>query len=501
MTTSFGAQDLAQLEDRGITLEEANFQLGLLRTPPQPFVLDRPCRLEDGILELSPDERNAAVLHFEQAAKAGRVSKFVPASGAATRMFQDLEKLAHEEGTLEPRDLGRRAAQGDDLALAWVRLSQDWQRFPWSSEWDGPLPGTDTVRDILHSLLHHPVSGLLSAPKGLVPFHTTEAGPRSAFEEHVQEGLAYLGDAQSRARFHFTVSADHRCAFEAKAVALSQALERVGVFTSIEFSQQSPATSTLALDHSGEPVRTLDGSLLLRPGGHGSLIGNLDRVQGDLVLIKTIDNIRPSNAWSEIVHWQSVLGGQALLLRDRVNELLAALREQPDQETILAADEFLSVTFGPSGQSLDTPAQLIEALDRPLRVCGVVENTGEPGGGPFWIRDREGKLSCQIVESSEVGPEEEQQEILRNSTHFNPVLLACCLRDEHEVNYDLSRFVDRQAVILTSKTYRGSTLRALEHPGLWNGAMSAWNTLFLEVPMSTFAPVKTLFDLLRPEHQ
>jgi hypothetical protein len=504
--SGLGTRDRDQLAKQGIAAEEAERQLHDLRHPPQPFRLDRPCSVGDGIVDLDIAARTLCHERCRHGAAEGRLSKFVPASGAATRMFSTLLGLLDEFPIPTRPILEARVATGDERAVAWVRLVDRWEHFPWASTWSGPDPGSASPAQILSALLRHPESGLSNLPKGLVPFHHTPAGPMSAYEEHVREGLHYLVDRSAQARYHFTVSSDHEFLFAAATETLAESIFHTsGIQIEVSRSQQGSDTVTLALDldsnrdQDGEPVRLADGSLLLRPGGHGALIGNLAAVNGDLVFIKSIDNVRPESAHREAAYWQWVLGGHALELREQVDTWIRALKRAPDEETSTMAQAFLRSEFGAEVQR--DPAAILQALDRPLRVCGVVENTGEPGGGPFWVRHRGGRVSRQIVEAAEVPADEEQQQIFRSSSHFNPVLLACLVRDAEGNSYDLSKFIDPDAVFVTRKLYRGRPVLALERPGLWNGAMAYWNTAFVEVPGAAFAPVKSVFDLLRPEHQ
>ncbi len=494
---NFDARDRAQLAAHGIPLDEAQRQLELLREPPRPFRLDRPCRLGNGVRRLSPEAQEAAIRRYELAQSKGRVGKFVPASGAATRMFRELESLREESPFPSLAELGRRAENGEPGAVAWQRLAERWYDFPWATAWDGPTPDRNEPRTVLEALLAGATS-LARAPKGLVPYHRTETGNRSAFAEHVFEGLTYLYSADHPARFHFTVAREHSERFHQAAEALSATLPHPR--PEITFSFQEPATDTLAIDAHGHPTRHEDGTLLLRPGGHGALIGNLAATQGDVVLVKTIDNVRPQSAHAEVAVWQRILGGYALDLRDAVDRHLRAL-ESDDDGARGSAVTFIRQRLGLEVAEEFEITDLRRVLDRPLRVCGVVENTGEPGGGPFWVRHEDGRVSRQIVEAAEVAHDAEDLEIWRSGTHFNPVLLACLLRDRNGAPYPLDRFIDPRAVFVSDKSYRGQPLRALERPGLWNGAMSGWTTLFAEVPAATFAPVKTVFDLLRPQHQ
>jgi hypothetical protein len=284
--------------------------------------------------------------------------------------------------------------------------------------------------------------------------------------------------------------------------------ERLGARFEVGYSFQNNATDTLAVDADGKLLR--DGQQLrFRPAGHGALINNLDALGADLVFIKNIDNVQPDCGKGPTVEWKGLLAGRLVQLQRAVHALLERLARPDASDVVLeAASRFLRAELNahePAGtppSPLCRRASLIDRLNRPIRVCGVVPATGEPGGGPFWVRAADGSRSVQIVESAQVDPKDEtQQAIWRSSTHFNPVDLVCALRDPGGEPYALPRFVDAEATIVTSKSEGGRPIKVLERPGLWNGAMAGWNTAFVEVPLETFTPVKTLFDLLRPEHQ
>jgi hypothetical protein len=298
-------------------------------------------------------------------------------------------------------------------------------------------------------------------PKGLIPFHRRHR-PRTACEDQLEEGVGYTRGSSDVSRSHFTVVDSARADFQRVVESVRGSIEaRHHCSLDVSFSEQHPSTDTIAIDEEGQPFRSSAGELLFRPAGHGALIGNLQRLNGDIVVIKNIDNIRPVDAVDEIVRWKLILIG---------------VLGQFEQEE-------------PNGA-------------RPLRVCGVVRNEGEPGGAPFWVRDRQGGVTRQIVESAQVDMQsDEQRQVFSSATHFNPVDVVCSLRNRDGRAYDLMQFVDPSAAFVSSKTYDGRALTALERPGLWNGAMAHWATVFVEVPASTFAPVKTVFDLLRPEHR
>jgi hypothetical protein len=364
------------------------------------------------------------------------------------------------------------------------------------------------VSDILDALLGADGLGYADLPKGLVRFHRAVPEARTPFQEHLVEAASYARDGEGVARVHFTVAADHRERFEG---ALRSARPRFeeGLHVRLEagFSEQSPSTDTLALDAAGVPLRDVDGGLVFRPAGHGALLGNLSGLGGDVVLIKNIDNVVPDTRRAPTIRWKKVLGG-FLVERQREISLRVARLRSPAVEA-WALDEAANFAKRVLGRAPaageDREARrlaLLAQLDRPVRACGVVRNDGEPGGGPFWVRHPDGSVTRQIIESAQVdGSDEEQREIFRSASHFNPVDLACGMRDAAGEPFDLERFVDPAASIVTRKAVDGSEVTVLERPGLWNGAMAGWITFFVEVPSETFAPVKTVFDLLRPEHQ
>lgn len=448
----FTDQDLTQIRQRGLTAADAAGQLQLLRQPPRPIVLERPCTVGHGIIRLDAAQQAELLEAGQQAAAAGRVQKFVPASGAATRMFKDLiAALASDEPV---------------AAVPAVRgFFEQLDRYPFAeplrqrAALDGPITSEEDRRRVLRTLLHD--MRYAELPKALIPFHRHPV-LRTAFEEHLLEGLRYTRSAEGVTRTHFTVApeflrdvARHLDDIAPRVIAAAGPAR-----LDVDFSEQHPSTDTLAATLEGEPFRTADGALLFRPAGHGALLRNLQALAGDLVVIKNIDNVLPFARSDEAVQWKQLLIGHLARARAAVQD------------------------------------------DRPSRVCGVVRNEGEPGGAPFWVVHDDGSRSMQIVEASQVNLDDPaQRRIFESSTHFNPVDLVCSVRSAGGQPYDLQAFVDPSAVFLSRKSHDGQDLIALERPGLWNGAMAWWHTIFVEVPASTFAPVKTVFDLLRPEHQ
>jgi hypothetical protein len=514
-------EDLAQLRVLGISQTRIRRQIALLRGARHHRHLDRPCTLGDGIHRLSRAEARSLVPLQEKGAREGRFLKFVPASGAASRMFEALHHYQRQTEMPLIRQIRQRAARGGRRAQAVIRFLEEWDRFPFSQDLKekllaegltlGRLAQGDRWRKVLTLLLTDQGLNYRVLPKALMKFHRYPEGCRSALEEHLVEAAAIVCDGQGRIPIHFTISPEHEPLFrEHLATVKPRHEERFGARFAIGFSHQHRSTDTIALDLEGRPLREADGRLVLRPGGHGALLFNLNRLNADLVYLKNIDNVVPDHLKRVTVDWKKILGGYLIQTQRRVNLLLERLvKKRITPKDLEAVLDFLREVLADCEppEFRKWPAErrrefLFQKLNRPLRVCGVVRNQGEPGGGPFWVRGRDGSLTLQIVESAQVDPESEaQRDIWRQATHFNPVDLVCALRDFRGRPFDLRRYVDPEAVFISRKSKDGLSLKALELPGLWNGAMADWITLFVEVPLETFNPVKTVLDLLRPEHQ
>lgn len=514
MPYSWTPADRAQLRSLGIPEAEADRQLEHYLHPPAPARLVRPCAPGDGIDRILPAEEDELLAAHAAAAAKGRCTKFVPASGAASRMFRTLLGMNGDPGLTDPAALRRRSKNGDAGARDVLRLVADWRRFAFADALADRLRAAGvTEEDVRHGpgiprllevLLGGDGLGLPEVPKGLIPFHAYPDGPRTAFEEHWSEGIATVRDAAGHVRLHFTVPEDARGEFERLLAQRRAKWESDGTRLVVEFSIQDRSTDTPAVDPQNRPFRLDDGSLLFRPGGHGSLLRNLERLRGDLVFVKNIDNIVPEHRRAPTLRWKRLLAGRLVALQTRIHAVLRRLDAGDRADALFTEGAALAALFegGAFDDGRDPAAFLRQRLDRPLRVCGVVPNEGEPGGGPFWVVDGEGRTGRQIVESSQVDFDDPgQAAVWRASTHFNPVDLVCGVRDHHGEPHRLDEFVDEETVFIATKSEGGRELKALERPGLWNGAMAYWNTLFVEVPIETFAPVKTLFDLLRPQHQ
>ena len=514
-------RDLAQLGEVGISLEEARRQIRLLEHPPASIVLDRACTVGDGIRVLDEAERREAARCHEEACRQGRLLKLVPASGAASRMFEALLAVQNDADMERIEDVRKAATRGDANASALLEFLAGLRKFAFFESLQAilarrgrsidELEARGAFGEIVDALLGPHGLDYANQPKGLLEFHRYAGENRTAFEEHLVEATEYVRDAKGRCRIHLTVSPEHRSGFAARLKRTGAGYEqRYGASFDVDFSLQKRSTDTLAVDEANEPFRHADGSLLLRPGGHGALIENLNDLRADLIHVQNIDNVVPDRLRGQTTESKKMLIGHLVGIQAKGFSLLEELQasEGPPPRLLEEARDFARRVL-----AVEVPAEvqrsggrqrsfLIDRLDRPLRVCGVVRNTGEPGGGPFWVRGRNGAVTLQIVESAQVDADDPaQRRIFASATHFNPVSLVCGLRKWQGESFDLRQFVDPEAVFIARKSKDGCQLKALERPGLWNGAMANWNTVFVEIPEINFTPVKTVNDLLRAEHQ
>lgn len=514
----FNSDDMRQMEQLGIGLEKIEEQMGLF-SGPQPFSrLDRPCTPGDGITVLTQAEQESYLKLFESEGGNIASSKFVPASGAATRMFKAL--LSKQSGMLRRDDLVREASAGDKEAAEVLLFFDNIKEFAFFDDLKASLASagldieklikSDRFALIIERLLSSKGLGYADLPKGLLPFHRYQGGARTAFEEHLVEAAYYALDGQGLCRLSMTVSPEHMGRFKAlerRVVNLYE--EMLGVRFDVGFSFQSSSTDTIAVTPDNKPFRTEEGKLLFRPAGHGALLGNLSQLDCDAAFITNIDNVVPDRLKGEVVRWKMILGGLLLSLRKETFGYIRKLSQGVSDRNFL--DSVIKFASGvlhlpvrrlASLTGPDLAMGLISLLDRPIRVCGMVKNQGEPGGGPFWVRDEAGDAWPQIVEKAQVNLDSpDQRAAFDGSTHFNPVDIACCIKDRDGRRHDLSKFRDPRAVFISKKSYKGKELKALELPGLWNGSMAWWITVFVEVPPETFNPVKVVNDLLRPAHR
>lgn len=510
----FSESDLKQLQQKGIAASELETQLDYFRKG-FPFIeLDRPATAGDGIFSPENSEAERFAVFFEQTSRSYEIMKFVPASGAATRMFKDLFSLresiekgvGYDEIVMAQKE-GRKFIEGLRDFAFFNRLSVALSKKGFDIE---QCISEKNYLPIVDVLLNDDGLGYASLPKGLLDFHGYETGSRTPVEEHLVEGAVYARSRDGVVRLHFTVSPEHRERFEQKVAATAPNIENMfGVRFQVAFSEQKPSTDTLAVTPDNEPFRESDGKLLFRPGGHGALIENLNDLQAQVLFVKNIDNVVPDRLKSHTFFYKKVLGG---ILIDYMVKLKNWL-ERMEQQVLNASELSQAKDF--AVRKLNADPRLFENLEgeklqqalfgflnRPIRVCGMVKNEGEPGGGPFWVKGNDGMLSLQIVESSQIDMSVSmQQNLVKRSTHFNPVDLVCGVVDYKDNKFDLKKFVDPNTGFISMKSKDGKDLKALELPGLWNGAMAHWITVFVEVPLITFNPVKTVNDLLRKEHQ
>jgi hypothetical protein len=509
----FKPDDIRQMEGKGIDPAKLEEQIEWFRKGFPYLPVIRPATINDGIKRLDIDEIDTFGKFYDKRIAEYSALKFVPASGAATRMFKDLYEMIDllKGNDSQPTNPAIGAMQEffpkikefafyDDLAFAAQSRGKDLQE----------LISNGSFREVLEFLLNEEGLNYGNLPKGLLKFHKYDQEVRTALEEHLIEGAQYCRGKNHSVQMHLTVSPEHKNGFLELIDRVKDHYEKqFGTKFIIHFSQQEPSTDTLAVDLDNKPFRNADGSLLFRPGGHGALIDNLDSIHAELVFIKNIDNVVPDRIKDATVFYKRAIAGYLLFLRDKIFEYIRLIDAGQLAGKMGELEEFVMTELcikphdGYSSLDHDDKIQwLRKKLDRPLRICGMVKNVGEPGGGPFWAKNPDGSESLQIVESSQINKEDpEVQKMITSSTHFNPVDLVCSVRDHNGQKYSLKRYIDPATGFISFKTHEGKALKAQELPGLWNGAMSDWITIFMEVPLITFNPVKTVFDLLRPEHK
>jgi hypothetical protein len=509
--TIFNKKDLADIRARGMTPEKVLNQIEFFKRGITSLTLIRPCTVGDGIISLEDTDIERLCRVYEKAASTGRAMKFVPASGAASRMFKLL--LSYKGRIVK-------GMKHLDIPKPFIRFFEEIKGFPFYEKLESSMSakGMDfkkalsemDYQAILDYTLGPKGLNLADLPKGLIPFHRYGEYSRTPIEEHMVEAAAYVTNSKGIASIHFTLSPEHEKIVKKHIKDVRKRYERPGLRYSFGFSTQKRSTDTIAVDMDNNPFRDQRGRLLFRPGGHGALLENLIDLNGDIVFIKNIDNIAPDRLKQATYTYKKALGGLLVELQAKIFEYMKRLSKgRVDAGLINEIFEFVETRLSikpPVGISEATMEKkreyLFSRLNRPLRVCGMVKNTAEPGGGPFWIRHRDRTSSIQIVETSQVDMGLGLQKgIFESSTHFNPVDLVCAMRDYSGINFNLNEYVDHETRLITIKSTDGKELKALELPGLWNGSMAYWNSVFVEIPLITFTPVKTVFDLLRKEHQ
>ena len=498
-------QDLEQLQERNVTEEQVERQVAQLKRGTAYVKLIRPATIGDGILRMSPEQVKEMSQAFDEDREYYHFTKFVPASGAASRMFKDLFSFIESGVETKFTDIFfthiHSFAFFSDLNHAVIKL--------YGMDIDTMLKANRKV-DVVKALLLDEGLGYGKLPKALLKFHHYEHFDRLALEEHLVEAACYATNTDGTAQLHFTVSPEHEQPFKDTVSGLINDYEqKYNIHYHISYSCQKPSTDTVAIDADGNLFRESNGRLLFRPGGHGALIENLNDLAQEIVFVKNIDNIVPETRVETTITYKKVLAGLLLRLQQQTFDYLNILdggdvTDEELTEILAFAKEKLMIDIPGFVDQYDRYEKtdfLYDCLNRPMRVCGMVKNEGEPGGGPFWIKNTNDEVSLQIIESSQIDHGKEDQEaIFRASTHFNPVDLVCGCWNYKGEAFNLTEYVDPSTGFVSNKSKDGRKLKALELPGLWNGAMADWITLFVEVPIETFNPVKTVNDLLKPMH-
>ena len=492
---NFTSRDLAFMAQRGSNPEQVEKQFAFFNTGFDFADINSNVAIGNGIVQFSEQEIQHWITVYEEISQAKDIVKFVPASGAASRMFKDLyESLQNDE--LSPKaklylDKIQDFAFFEDLKAAIEKTGISFDE----------MMKDETSKMPFQFLLEEQGLNYGNLPKGLLKFHKYGTETRTAMEEHLVESAKYAQSGDGICRLHFTVSPNHLEKFkELVANVLHKYEQRFGVTYHLSYSIQEPCTDTLAAEPENTPFRDKNGDLLFRPGGHGALIANLNQIQADLVFVKNIDNVTTEENLEPTLLYKKALAGYLFYLQNKSfiyqKQMMNNLLNHNDlQEIITFCKNELMIRFESESP---TQAEVLQKLHRPMRICGVVKNEGEPGGGPFWVTNRKGETSLQIVESSQIDKNNPQQkDFMTTASHFNPVDMFCCYKDVNNNFFNLNNYVDPYTGFISEKSYEGRTLQAMELPGLWNGAMADWITIFVEVPLRTFNPVKTVFDLMR----
>lgn len=515
----FEQKDRKQIEQRGSDMKTVEGQLRIFKEGVPYLQIARAATPGDGLSQLTREAQEECIRYYEEHLEQVKVQKFIPASGAASRMFKELFAFLEEYdgSTAAYEALLKDPAQANiykffkelDRFAFYETLRAQFEQEPLQLE---ELLLKQGYKEILQKLLGQEGMNYGNLPKGLLEFHRYGDSSRTPIEEHLIEAPAYTSSKEGKVYLHFTVSPEHRELFRQLLEQVRPQFEKEsGNRFQVTFSEQKSGTDTIAVNPDNTPFRNPDGSLLFRPAGHGALIENLNEQEAEVIFLKNIDNVLPDRIKPEATRWSKILGGTLLQHKHQIDRYLQAL-EKPEELSPALHEEIAH--YLQKQLCIEAPAGLQEQsreeqivwmaskLNRPLRVCGMVKNEGEAGGGPFWVRHHDGTTDLQIVESAQINLKDPQEKAKQQSlTHFNPVNLVVATHDYKGRKHDLKQFVDYDTVFITNKSKDGKELKALELPGLWNGSMADWNTVFVEVPLVTFSPVKTVNDLLRDLHQ
>jgi hypothetical protein len=512
----FTKEDIAQFEKKGIDKQSVEKQIAYFKKGFPYADLVCAATPDNGLVVLKEEYIKAYALNYDEMSASLELVKMVPASGAASRMFSLLFKFLEEYSV---NDYERFRANAEFKAV--FSLIDNIGKFAFFDDLKLAMENNGynlelsiknrDYYNLIDNILNEKGLNYGNLPKGLIRFHKYNGENRTAFEEHLAEGALYCKNEKAEVRVHFTISPEHVTKFmQLIDEVVGPFEEKFAVKYDITWSIQKPSTDTIAVGPDNLPFRNSDGEILFRPAGHGALIENLNDIDADIVFVKNIDNIVPDRLKDATVLYKKVIGGMLLEYREQAFQYLEMLDDgNVDDDELKQIVSFcenkLMCSFNKDFEGYDNFEKidfLFNFLNRPMRICGMVKNEGEPGGGPFWVKGKDGKISLQIVESSQINfQNESQNKIFSHATHFNPVDLVCSIKDFKGRKFDLKEFVDHTTGFISNKTKDGKQLKALELPGLWNGAMADWITVFVDVPLITFNPVKTVNDLLREEHQ
>ncbi|WP_034062684.1 DUF4301 family protein [Lacinutrix jangbogonensis] len=514
---NFTTTQVKQIKDKGLTTKKVLKQIEIFKHGLPCINLESAAILGHGILNISEEKKNEYSTFYDEQKEDLKVLKFVPASGAATRMFKFLFEFLD---TYNPKKdtinsyINKHKANNLSIFVVGV------EKFPFYDivlkevkkhvlEFDALTADLKAI-EFIKIMLNEEQLNYSFSPKGLLPFHKYKDHIATAFEEHLFEASLYA-TSNNLAAIHFTISEIYRNIFDNEFMRIQSIVEhKTSTKFNISYSYQKEETDTIAVTTKNEPLEDVDGSLHFRPSGHGALLANLNDLDADVIFIKNIDNVVVYKYEFEVAKYKKILAGILLKVQQQAFCYLKQLEsELLSEDKLIEIARFLrkklNVIISNEFEKYSQKYQveyLKNKLNRPIRVCGMVRNEGEPGGGPFWVKDESGKISLQIVESAQIDKKnKDQKSILKNATHFNPVDLVCAIKDYKGEKFDLSKFVDSKTGFITMKTKTGKDIKALESPGLWNGSMANWNTIFVEVPLVTFNPVKAVTDLLKAPHQ
>ena len=513
----FTEKDIQQIENKGITLKQVEAQVSRIKNGMSYSNLISAATIGNGIKSYTASETEHLIKRFEEKQNQLNIVKFVPASGAATRMFkflfQFLNNFNPEKDTID----SYAERQNDKLIRTFI---SGLEKFPFYEEvllkaktinpnFDN-LSESEAYYELVKTILNEDGLNYSFLPKGLLPFHKYPLGANTPFQEHLIESTLYAS-SNGKANLHFTVSEKHLSYFDAELEKVKDYVEKeTNTVFNVSYSCQNEATETLALTTSNEVFRNEDSSILFRPAGHGALLENLNDLNNDLIFIKNVDNIVVLELNKKVSNYKKLIAGVLLEAQEQAFIYLRELDNKAIEESkLLEIASFLSskmnVVISDAFDDFTQPEKRVylkDKLNRPIRVCGMVKNEGEPGGGPFWVKDEDGNTSLQIVEFAQIDIDNSAQaDIVKNATHFNPTDLVCGVKNYKGEKFDLMNYVDSEAAFITMKTQNGIDIQVLELPGLWNGSMAYWNSIFVEIPLETFNPVKTVNDLLKPVHQ